>query len=182
MNREEWLRYASDALDEEPCAAASETPSIDGEAFAAHLVARHLETSHPVLPPADFRATTMRAIARTRSRHTFLLIGKVAFVAGAIMSCAVASAFGFDLWNGLFGAIEIGAFTTSLHNALRTFASGLNTAVALFQNARPIWWLLPFPLLAAALFAAFAEVALFRVIHLGPFRAGRSVASKNDSI
>ena len=106
MNRDEWLRRASDALDEESSAAACETPSIDGELFAAHLVARHLETAHPALLPADFRATTMRAIARAKSRHTLLLIVKVAFVAGAIMSCAVASALGFDLWNGLFGAID----------------------------------------------------------------------------
>ena len=182
MNRDEWLRRASDALDEESSAAACETPSIDGELFAAHLVARHLETAHPALLPADFRATTMRAIARAKSRHTLLLIVKVAFVAGAIMSCAVASALGFDLWNGLFGAIKIDAFTTSFHGILRTFASGLNAAAALFQNARPIWWLLPFPLLAAALFAVFAELALFRLIHLGPFRACRTIASKNDSL
>jgi hypothetical protein len=40
----------------------------------------------------------------------------------------------------------------------------------LFKHGKPVWSLLPVALLAAAIFAALTELAVFRLLHAGPFR------------
>jgi hypothetical protein len=171
MTPEEMRQRASDLFDES--GAHIEAPlletSEDWNTWAS--IANHLQSAEVVALPNDFGSRVQSAIRRARFWSEVLLILKVCGATALILTFVVANALGFDWWHRLSTAVEPAHVAASLHSLFNKAGTLLPNLSPLLQFGRRIWPLVPLLLITFAITAVVAELALFRILRLGPFRA-----------
>jgi hypothetical protein len=122
-----------------------------------------------VVLPADFTQQVRRAAIRAQRRKDAVLILQTAILTGLVLTLVVASALGADWWQRLLASLQPG----SIAEALSRLAADLQPAIPAFSSlavlAERAWRFLPIALFATAILAIAIELAVFRLLRVGPF-------------
>ncbi|RYD64993.1 MAG: hypothetical protein EOP84_32285 [Verrucomicrobiaceae bacterium] len=168
MNSEEEKLRASERFDEAGAAPENPAELETWEDFA--LIANHLETVDVVVLPTDFAQQLQREIRDIQRRRDLVLVLQTAFVTSLILTFVAATALGFDWWERLLAAVRpnnLAAYWTPFAGLLSSpdlDARGIYVLVAPFAR------LLPGAFLAATIAALLLEIAIFRLLRIGPFQ------------
>lgn len=83
---------------------------------------------------------------------------------------------GFNWWSRALAVLDPGAAVALIDSFLNAVGAALTIVSLLVEGGKAFWLLLPLALFAAAIFAALAELAVFRVLRTGPFAASATRA------
>ena len=172
MTPEELRRRACDLFDEGGGGHVGDLPGDPDDLAAWSMVAHFLETREVVDVPAKFRYEVLQAARRAKFSRDALLLFLVGFGTGLILTFVVALALGLDWWPRALVAVQPGTVLAFLRALPSESGAGLTLLTTLIERGRPFWLLFPSALLAAAIFAALAQLVVFRFLRAGAFGAG----------
>jgi hypothetical protein len=172
MTPEELRRRACDLFDEGGGGNAADCPGDPDDLAAWSMIAQFLETREVVLVPAEFRYAVLRTVRRAKLSRDALLLSVVGFGTGLVLSFVVALALGLDWWPRALVAVQPGTALAFLQALLNESGAAVTLLTTLIERGKPFWSLLPSALLVAALFAALAQLVVFRILRAGVFAAG----------
>ena len=169
MSTDDQHLRASERFDQTGGAAPENPAELDAWGDFA-LIAEHLEKADVIALPDGFPQEVRRRIQQAQRRSDLLLVLQTGCVTGLILTRVAATALGFDWWQQLLGALQAGALT-----GYWTALLGILPAVdldpqAIYLLAEPFLRVLPGAFLVATIAALLLELAIFRLLRIGPFR------------
>lgn len=134
------------------------------------LIADHLRNAEVITLPVDFAQEVQRKIIQRQRRRDLLLVLQTGFVTALILTFVAATALGFNWWERLLDIARPG----NVSAAWAAFSASLPAAdlelSALYLEAKPFLRFLPGGFLVAAIAALLLELAVFRLLRIGPFQ------------
>ena len=168
MNSDEQRQRASERFDDTRTEPENPAELEAWDDFA--LIADHLENAEVVALPADFAQQVRGEIRQIQWRRDAVLVLQTAMVTSLILTFVAASALGFDWWERLLAVVR----PSNLAAYWTPFAGLLSSADfdfgGLYALAAPFVRILPGAFLAAAVAALLLEIAIFRLLRIGPFQ------------
>jgi hypothetical protein len=182
MNSDEQDLRASERFDETAGTEPGDAAELEAWGDFA-LIADHLQSSEPVALPVDFAQQVQRKIRQVQRRRDAVLVLQTAFVTGLILTFVAAAALGFNWWQRLLTGVQpenVAALVRALSASFADFGLDLRQ---LQERVKPFIRLLPGAFLCAAIAALLIEIAVFRLLRIGPFRLKPALhQSSHDSL
>ncbi len=169
MSGDEDRLRASERFDEAASADPENAAELDAwEDFS--LIAGHLQHSEIVTLPPDFAEQVQRRIQDERSKRDFVLVLQTASLTGLILTLVAATALGVNWWQRLLDFVEPGNLARlSAPFTFDAAKAGLDIRT-LYQHVEPFLHLLPGAFLTTTIAALLLELAIFRLLRIGPFQ------------
>ena len=169
MNSDEQREQLSNRFDEPGASsnAGDEWQREDWDAWSS--IERHLTTRQVVTLPADFSQRVHLAAKRARRRKDAVLVLQTALVTGLVLTLVVANALGADWWQRLLATLQPASILEFLSRVIADVPSAIPAFTTLAELAERGWRFLPVALFAVAILAIAIELAVFRLLRVGPF-------------